>query len=203
MSLAPGKDEVHIRQVLDMRTEQRFDVLLRIPAYLLKLIESDDTRTVGLFQTSKDFAQCVFRTENVPQLNAESWHIASSIETELGIQRPQALHECPQHFLAIRTQGIENLLTKNVGKLGQTAGVQDVYTKGIINLVQLWLVITELNQFRLAHTAWRHQTNVVAIRQGTYHLLTFRLSVTKIRFGDSPGYNKRVLHTLAFIDAQI
>ena len=61
MRFTAGKDETDIRQMLNVGSEQCFNVLFRIFTHLLELVKRDNTRSVGIFQTCKNFRKSVFR----------------------------------------------------------------------------------------------------------------------------------------------
>jgi hypothetical protein len=54
MPVAAGEDEQAVVHALDISAEQRFHVLLGIMGDLLKLIDGEDARFVGLFQIAED-----------------------------------------------------------------------------------------------------------------------------------------------------
>ena len=58
VTLAAREDELCTMALLNLRAEQRFHISLSIFAYLLKLINGNDTWQVSLFDVCKDLIQC-------------------------------------------------------------------------------------------------------------------------------------------------
>lgn len=100
---------MHITQMLYVRAEQSLDIFLRIFAYLLEFIESDNTRFVGLFKALEYLRQRIFRTGYVPESKAEDRQTACRVKPELRVDGFQALHKTLQHFRLVERRRVNTV----------------------------------------------------------------------------------------------
>ena len=85
MTLAAREDEISIAALLNISSENGLHILLRIIAYLLELINGNDTFFIGLLQTGKYLIQCIERIRNITQRKIKRWGIGNRIVTEAAI----------------------------------------------------------------------------------------------------------------------
>ena len=163
-----------------MAAQQGFDVFFGIVSDLLEFVETDDAGLVGLFQNLENFLKGELRVVDVAERKAESGHSCRGVETEVGTERFQRLHEPKRHFLTFAPECAKYLTTKCICKFAKACGMEDVDVKAIIIRAKRLLVVAELDEFRFAHASWRHEANVFAVGEHSYELFALFFPVTKI-----------------------
>ena len=65
MPLAAGKDEMAIVHALDVPSQERLNILLRVFVNLLEFVDCHDARAVGILQILENLFKGVFRLLNI------------------------------------------------------------------------------------------------------------------------------------------
>ena len=86
MPIAAGEDEAAVVHCLDVGTQERFHVLLRVPVYLLEFVDGKDAGEVGLFQIIEDLPEREFGGLDVAEFDVEGGDSRNRIISETSCQ---------------------------------------------------------------------------------------------------------------------
>ena len=126
MTLAAREDEISIAALLNISSENGLHILLRIIAYLLELINGNDTFFIGLLRTGKYLILCIERIRNITQRKIKRWGIGNRIVTEAAIDRLQGVNHHSHHLGSTMSCQIKYSLSQLEGKFMDAGSSEDI-----------------------------------------------------------------------------
>lgn len=193
MATASRKDKLSIAAMLYLATKDSLYLhLIGVVGYLLKLVKSNDTRTVGTLKIFKNLVQGSLGIGNVANTDIQCRCYRYRVKLHTDQQRP---HHLKETFTPLGGQRLELLIdtfAKKVDKLGKRPSAVNINEECMI-VVQVRLGKCMLNQPRLTHTAWRNQCHIATIGQMLDKSGCLLLPVTKIGGRNIFAYYKRIV----------
>ena len=92
-SLAARKHKVAVLHLLDIATQQRFNILFGVMRDLLELVDGHDARLVGSVEIVENLLQSEFGISDVAQFHAKRRTTVQSVDADGATQRFQGLYE--------------------------------------------------------------------------------------------------------------